>query len=150
MTKYTDNDAIKAQLQKERDKMARSIRESSKYFVDPSTRTFVPKGWGWEDWICNNELYCGKMLFVKKGRKCSFHYHNKKDETFSVVSGKLHVLYSTGDDLENACEIVLMPGDAFHVPPGLRHQFTGLLDTEFIEFSTQHFDEDSIRIAKGD
>ena len=28
---------------------------------------FVEKVWGHEEWIVNNELYCGKKLFVKKG-----------------------------------------------------------------------------------
>jgi mannose-6-phosphate isomerase-like protein (cupin superfamily) len=58
--------------------------------------------------------------------------------------------FSEDDDLENACEVVLTSGDAFHVPVGLRHQFFGLQDTRFLEFSTQHFDEDSIRVIKGD
>ena len=143
------NNEMMEKIQKEKEKMQRSIREAPKYFVDPEKRTFVSKSWGWEDWICNSELYCGKILFVKKGKKCSWHYH-QKDETFFVISGKLHVAYSTEDNLENACEIILMPGDAFHVSPGLRHRFTGLLDTEFTEFSTQHSDEDTVRIIKGD
>lgn len=134
-------------IKKEKDRMERSIREGVKYFIDPAKRNFVSKSWGWEDWICNSELYCGKRLFVKKGKKCSFHYHNKKDETFSVISGKLHVLYSEDDDLDKACEIILLPGDAFHIIPKLRHQFIGLMDTEFIEFSTQHFDDDTVRVG---
>ena len=41
-------------------------------------------------------------------------------------------------------------GDNFHVYTGLRHQMFALEDTELFEFSTQHFDEDSYRIIKGD
>ena len=41
---------------------------------------FVPKGWGFEKWIVNCEQYCGKLLYIAKGKKCSWHYHNKKDE----------------------------------------------------------------------
>jgi len=144
------DDKLEMVIRREKEKIQRSIREAPKYFLNPEKRTFVSKGWGWEDWIYNSELYCGKRLFVKKGKKCSWHYHNKKDETFSVIYGKLHLVYNTEDDLEKACEIVLMPGDAFHIPSGLRHQFTGLLDTEFIEFSTQHFEEDLIRVILGD
>ena len=77
-------------------------------------RNFVPKGWGYEDWIVNKEEYCGKLLFFKKGKRCSWHYHKLKDETFYIYKGELEVR-----------------------------------DVEMFEFSTQHFDEDSIRIEVG-
>ncbi len=42
-------------------------------------------------------------------------------------------------------------GDVFEIPPGLKHQFIGIADvTEIMEFSTQHFESDSIRTEKGD
>tara|TARA_Y100000034_G_scaffold117749_1_gene157549 strand:+ start:6672 stop:7034 length:363 start_codon:yes stop_codon:yes gene_type:complete len=113
-------------------------------------RTFVPKGWGFEDWIVNKPEYCGKILFFKKGRMCSWHYHEEKDETFYIQEGKLKVIYGWQDDLALAEESVLEPGDGFHVPVGLRHQMIGLLDTTMFEFSMQHFDEDSHRVIKGD
>ena len=46
--------------------------------------------------------------------------------------------------------IVLKKGDYFHIPVGLKHQMCALEDTELFEFSTQHFDDDSYRIEKGD
>tara|TARA_R110002110_G_scaffold225957_2_gene440110 strand:- start:33030 stop:33389 length:360 start_codon:yes stop_codon:yes gene_type:complete len=111
---------------------------------------FVPKGWGFEKWIVNCEEYCGKLLYMVKGRRCSWHYHQLKDEVFYIQSGRLLVKYSEGDSLEDAAEVVLERGDNFHVYRGLRHQMTALEDTELFEFSTQHFDEDSHRIQKGD
>jgi hypothetical protein len=36
-------------------------------------------------------------------------------------------------------------GHAFHVRPGLKHQMQAIEDTYIIEFSTQHFDDDSFR-----
>ncbi len=109
-----------------------------------------PKGWGYEKWITNSNLYCGKLLFFEKGKRCSGHYHNIKDETFYLQRGKLLVKYSDGDDLETSNKIILMEGDTFHVYQGLRHQMLALEDTELFEFSTQHFEEDSYRIIKGD
>ena len=111
---------------------------------------FVPKGWGFEKWIVNNEHYCGKLLYFAKGRKCSWHYHKIKDETFYIQSGLIKLLYSDGDNLELANVIFLQKGDKFHIYPGLRHQMIALEDTELFEFSTQHFDEDSYRLEKGD
>ena len=110
----------------------------------------VDKGWGWERWIVNKPEYCGKLLFFEKGKKCSFHYHIYKDETFYLQSGKLIVRYSDEDSLEDAKEITLMPGEYFYVYPGLRHQMEAIEDSELFEFSTEHFEEDSLRIVKGD
>ena len=141
--------------------------------VEPGNQpamNFVPKGWGYEKWIVNNELYCGKLLHFVKGKKCSIHYHKLKDETFYVQSGKVIVLYS--DELERIESVkteglfqpsphkipiehllesvVLEKGDNFYVPQGRVHQIIAHQDTELFEFSTQHFDEDSYRIIKGD
>ena len=111
---------------------------------------YVQKGWGYEKWIINKEEYCGKLLFFSKGKQCSWHYHKKKDEVFYLQSGKMIVRYSDGDNPEIADEILLEPGQNFYVYPGLRHQMYALEDSELYEFSTQHFDEDSYRIRKGD
>ena len=111
---------------------------------------FVPKGWGFEKWIVNCEEYCGKLLFFNAGKRCSWHYHKVKDEVFYIQSGKLVVRFSEDDDLNNAEQVTLGPGDNFHVYRGLRHQMYALEDTELFEFSTQHFDSDSYRIVKGD
>ena len=110
----------------------------------------VPKGWGYEKWIVNTEEYCGKLLHIVKGKKCSWHYHTLKDETFYLQRGELLVKYSDGDDLERANELILKEGDKFHVYRGLRHQMFALQDSDLFEFSTQHFDSDSNRIIKGD
>ncbi len=119
----------------------------SDFFVIPEIHA---KGWGYEKWIVNSTLYCGKLLFFHKNKKCSFHFHKKKTETFYLQSGLLKVLHSFEDDISQAKEIILNPGDSFHVPIGLRHQMIALENSELFEFSTQHFEEDSHRILRGD
>ena len=111
---------------------------------------FVSKGWGYEKWIVNCEKYCGKILFLAKGKKCSWHYHRKKDEVFYVQSGAIKICYGWDDNIELASVAVLERGDKFHVPIRLKHRMVALEDTELFEFSTEHFDEDSYRIEKGD
>lgn len=111
---------------------------------------FVPKGWGFEKWIVNSEEYCGKLLYFVKGKKCSWHFHKLKDEVFYLQSGKILLKYYDEDDIALAHEVILSKGDKFHVYRGLRHQMIALEDTELFEFSTQHFDEDSYRVIKGD
>lgn len=111
---------------------------------------FVPKGWGFEKWIVNTEEYCGKLLYFAKGKKCSWHYHKLKDETFYIQSGKVLLKYSDSDDISDAKELILNKGDKFHIYRQLRHQMFALEDTELFEFSTQHFDSDSHRLERGD
>ena len=110
----------------------------------------VQKGWGYEKWICNTEEYCGKLLHIIKGKRCSWHYHTLKDETFYLQEGKLLVKYSDDNDRDNAKELIMERGDKFHVYRGLRHQMLALEDSDLFEFSTEHFDSDSNRDIKGD
>ncbi|MHC5011829.1 MAG: cupin domain-containing protein [Planctomycetota bacterium] len=100
----------------------------------------VPKVWGEEHWIVNRE-YCGKKLVLKKGYRCSLHYHKVKDEVFYLISGR--VLIEVGEE-----ERVLEKGDHQHIPPGTVHRFWGLEDSEIVEFSTHHDDADSYRLSE--
>ena len=107
------------------------------------------KGWGFEDWIVNSDLYCGKILFVNAGKRCSLHYHKQKTETMLVVEGS--VLFEFGSTAEKELQsLVLGPGDVFHIEPGLLHRFKGLTRSVIHEFSTQHFEDDSYRVEHGD
>lgn len=110
----------------------------------------VNKGWGYEKIIVNNEKYCGKILFFNKNKRCSWHFHLIKHETFYLQSGRLLLKYGENDNIKEAKEIILSPGDKFEIPVGLRHQMIALETSELFEFSTQHFEEDSIRVEKGD
>lgn len=101
----------------------------------------VPKDWGEELWIVNRD-YCGKLLRIKQGHRCSLHYHKAKDEVFYVTKGR--VLLELGGD-----EMILETGDHRHVAPGTIHRFTGLTDAELVEFSTHHEDSDSYRVEIG-
>lgn len=108
----------------------------------------VPKGWGEELIIENNEMYCGKLLIFKSGCKFSMHYHMKKDETWYVHSGTY--IYRYIDVLNaNVIEMRLEPGDIVRQKPGLPHQLIAETDGTIFEVSTHHEDSDSYRIWKG-
>ena len=108
------------------------------------------KGWGYELWITNNESYCGKILVFEANKKFSWHYHKLKDETFYINRGRFLLYFSWEDDVVSASRTELNTGDIFHIPVGLRHQLLALESSSVTEFSTQHFEEDSYRIIKGD
>jgi quercetin dioxygenase-like cupin family protein len=110
----------------------------------------VPKGWGHEIWIANNDVFCGKILNFNQGKSFSWHYHKLKHEVFFVQSGRIRLFYGWGDDLESAQDIELSPGDSFDIQIGLRHRILALEDSLVFEFSSTHFESDSYRIVKGD
>jgi len=103
---------------------------------------FVTKVWGHEEWIVNNSKYCGKKLVLKKGFRCSMHKHNIKDETFYILSGLVLMESEYEGEYDKR---VMFFGDIMHIKIGMWHRFTGLQDSEIMEFSTFHMDEDSIR-----
>lgn len=109
----------------------------------------VEKGWGQERIIHNADGYCGKILRLKKGKKCSYHYHRIKTETFYCV-GRVRITYGYDDDPSSADSLILEAGESFHVPVGLRHQMEALEDSDLFEFSTTDYPDDSIRIIRGD
>lgn len=109
----------------------------------------IPKGWGSEIIFENNELYCGKLLNFKKGAKFSMHYHLIKDETWYVKEGEFLYRYINTNDA-SIIEVNLKEGDTVRQLPGQPHQLEALTDGVIFEVSTQHFDEDSYRVMKGD
>ena len=108
------------------------------------------KGWGQEIWIANNSLYCGKILEIRKGKRCSLHFHKLKTESFYLHKGRLKIRVKESADSVRLDEFEMSPGACLDVPPGLVHQMEALEDSELFEFSTQHFESDSYRLAKGD
>lgn len=101
----------------------------------------VPKLWGYEKWIENNEKYCCKILGLNKGYQCSLHYHKNKDEMFLVTSG--HVRFELGEEVMH-----LRAGSFIRVPPNTPHRFAGIEDSLIMEVSTHHEDSDSYRIEE--
>lgn len=109
----------------------------------------IPKGWGSELIIENNELYCGKILQFNQGCKFSMHYHLEKDETWYVNSGEFLYRWIDTDNAE-VHEQKLGPGDIVRQRPGQPHQIEAITFGEIFEVSTHHEDSDSYRVWKGD
>jgi len=103
--------------------------------------TYHQKVWGVEEWIANNDKYCGKILHLKSGWVCSYHHHKIKDETFYILEGVVKM------KVEGRSEI-LHSGAVVHIPVGTKHSFAGVMDAKILEISTQHFEEDSYRVDK--
>jgi len=100
----------------------------------------VEKPWGHELIWALSERYCGKLIFVKAGCALSLQFHNEKDESWLVQSGKAKLeLGEAGQRLLN--EEVIGPGAAFRYRPGTVHRVTALEDTTILEVSTPELDD---------
>jgi mannose-6-phosphate isomerase-like protein (cupin superfamily) len=115
------------------------------------TPTMVQKDWGYELIIHNDEKYCGKILFIKKDHCISLQFHKKKTETFYLQSGELLCKFSEQEDFispEQMKIVKMYGGQVKEIPVGFIHQVFAVEDSTIIEFSTQHFDDDTYRISK--
>lgn len=100
----------------------------------------VDKPWGFElHFALVDGKYCGKALHIDAGQALSLQYHERKEETVSVQSGRLHFEIGPADGDLEAFE--LLPGEAIHLLPGTRHRMTALEDTVVLEASTTELDD---------
>ena len=100
----------------------------------------VEKPWGHELIWAFSERYCGKLLFVKAGFALSLQFHNEKDESWLIQSGKAKLeLGEAGQSVLN--EEVIGPGSAFRYRPGTVHRVTAIEDTTILEVSTPELDD---------
>lgn len=107
------------------------------------------KSWGWEEWIVNNDLYCGKRLhFTKDGGCTSLHFHKNKHETMYIEYGSFDVVLI--DTRTATMSIVTMlSGSSLVIPPNTPHRIIATrTPAVMVEFSTHHEDDDSYRIQK--
>jgi mannose-6-phosphate isomerase len=101
----------------------------------------VDKPWGHELWWARTDRYVGKILHVKQGESLSLQYHNVKDETILIHSGRLLFETKGRDEPGDLRRIEMKPGDIIHITPGTLHRMTGLEDTDIIEVSTPELDD---------
>lgn len=95
----------------------------------------VDKPWGHEEhFALVAGKYCGKALHIRADHSLSLQYHNVKEETVSVQSGRL--LFEVGPHEDEMESFELLPGEAVHLRPGVRHRMTALEDTVVLEAST--------------
>ena len=128
------------------------VQESATWgVIQPNDIKFVPKRWGYERWLVNNEKFCGKELFIASGKYTSFHWHEIKEEMLYVQSGVLGWIWlddreDTGHPADTHQWMKIYPGGGFYVLPNIIHQLYAVEgDVVIIETSSQHFDEDSYR-----
>ena len=108
-----------------------------KFAIEPQK---VEKPWGHELIWAKTEHYVGKTLFLRAGESLSLQFHNEKDESWYVQSGRAELeLGEAGQGILN--REVIGAGASFHFVPGTVHRVTALEDTTILEVSTPHLDD---------
>jgi quercetin dioxygenase-like cupin family protein len=98
----------------------------------------VEKPWGYELHWALTDRYVGKLLHIKAGHALSLQYHNRKDETIFLWTGKMKFEIAEGDVLV-AHE--MSPGERVHVRPNTVHRMTAVEDCDVFEVSTPELDD---------
>ena len=122
------------------------------WYYDEQYAKVVMKPWGREVWINfrkgenigdEEKKYIMKKLYIKKGTKTSFQYHNNKIETNFLIEGSVEAWF---EDKKGHIDIqTLSAGSIWTIPAGIKHRIATLEDIVLIESSTPEVD-DVIRI----
>jgi mannose-6-phosphate isomerase len=104
----------------------------------------VEKPWGFELIWAETDQYVGKILFVRAGQSLSLQFHNVKDESWYVQSGRAEVELAEPGVKVTETEVI-GPGEAFRIRPGTVHRIRAFEDTTVFEVSTPHL-QDVVRL----
>lgn len=99
----------------------------------------VSKPWGSELWYAHTDRYAGKILRVNAGQRLSVQYHQAKDETSYLLSGRAKI--SQGPSPEQLHEREIGPGDAWRNEPNVVHTIEAIEDSVVLEVSTPELDD---------
>ncbi|MCC6277107.1 MAG: cupin domain-containing protein [Oligoflexia bacterium] len=101
---------------------------------------FVNKPWGHELIFAHTAKYVGKVLHIKAGEALSLQFHNQKDETIHIQKGSIKFI--VGKNPEGPFEeLILKPGESFHITPKTVHRMIAIEDTDILEVSTPELDD---------
>lgn len=99
----------------------------------------IDKPWGHEEIWAETSYYVGKILRIAEGARLSLQHHNVKDETIRVLTGVM--MLTLGEEGPSQENVILQPGDSYHISPGLIHRMVGVTACEVLEVSTPHLDD---------
>jgi quercetin dioxygenase-like cupin family protein len=104
----------------------------------------VDKPWGYELWWALTDAYAGKILHVQRGHRLSLQFHEQKDESAYLLSGRL--LLTKGPSEDDLTTVELRAGDTWRNVPGEVHTIEAIEDCDVLEVSTPEVD-DVVRLS---
>ena len=98
----------------------------------------VEKPWGHETIIAWTDRYVGKILFIRAGHSLSLQYHQKKDETIYLTSGRMDFEVEENGEMRVRS---MQAGNLYHIQPGVKHRMRAVEDCTIFEVSTPELDD---------
>ncbi len=95
----------------------------------------IEKPWGWEiHWVPDGKPYMGKLLHIEAGKRLSLQIHDKKTESWFIVSGRGKIIWD--NEKGELIETELEQDKGYSCEIGQRHRLVGITDCDIIEVST--------------
>ncbi len=95
----------------------------------------MDKPWGYEiHWVSENKPYMGKILHINEGKRLSLQVHDKKQESWFILSGRAKVVWDNNKG--ELVETELEQGKGYSCQIGQRHRLAGITDCDVLEVST--------------
>jgi len=121
------------------------IKDFIKEFNQPPM--YEERVWGWSKTLDYSTYESGeemvtKRICIEEGKNSSYHYHNLRDEVWTIVKGK-------GELALDSKITNVKAGDIIHLPVGKKHGIKALSELEFIEVQTglEISEKDFIRLS---
>ncbi len=95
----------------------------------------IEKPWGYELHFTPSDLpYMGKILHINKGKRLSLQVHDKKQESWFLLKGKVTMVIE--DPNSEFKEIDMKKGHGYTTQVGQKHRLVGVEDCDVLEVST--------------
>lgn len=108
--------------------------DKATFFTDSYVKR-IDKPWGYElHWTPSDKPYMGKLIHVNAGARLSLQVHDKKQESWFLVTGRGKVIWE--DVNGELIETELKTGEGYSCALGQRHRLCGITDCDIIEVST--------------
>ncbi len=108
--------------------------DKSKFEINPYTKK-IEKPWGYELHFTPGELpYMGKILHINKGKRLSLQAHDKKQESWFLLKGKVTMVIENPNG--ELLEIDMKEGHGYTTQVGQKHRLVGAEDCDVLEVST--------------
>jgi mannose-6-phosphate isomerase len=113
--------------------MEKSQFDTSKFKIGEEVKK-VDKPWGYEIHWAQTDDYTGKIIHINKGKRLSLQYHDKKEETEMLLSGRATIWMDNEEGEYTPIE--MREGYSYHIAPLQRHRLEALEDSDVVEVST--------------
>lgn len=106
-----------------------------KTFTNEPFAKKVSKPWGYEIIFTTEDLpYTGKIIHIQAGKRLSLQLHDKKQESWYLLSGQGKIIWENNKG--GLIETEFLHGQGYTCKIGQRHRLAGITNCDILEVST--------------